>query len=462
MTLETNLRGRLRNTRLPLSHGLMPLFEAVVNSIHSIEDAELPCSEGRIVVHIERDGQSELEGLDSYDPSAITGFRIQDNGIGFNENNISSFKTLDSDYKEQRGGRGVGRLLWLKAFRKVHIDSIFYGDNEKLFRRSFSFDIDGVKGEDKFYDVTEEAQRKTVIYLQDFVKRYRENVYKTALAIANSLLEHCLWYFARSSGAPAIWVNDNENSISLDQLYETYIVSSATSESFQIKGEDFRITHTKLRASSNRSHLIGLCASDRLVKEEKLSGKIPGLYGKIQDGESEFIYVGYVGSKYLDEKVRSERTDFDISENSQPLFQEQEITLSDIREAVIDKASNYLNDYLDENKRLSEERIRSFVSHKAPKYRPILSRVPIDELAVDPAISDKELELTLHKELSNIESKMLAEGHDLMRPQAEDNFPDYSQRLRNYLQTAEDIKKSDLVNYVFHRKVILAGQCEVL
>ena len=31
--------------------------------------------------------------------------------------------------------------------------------------------------------------------------------------------------------------------------------------------------------------------------------------------ESEFIYVGYVGSKYLDEKVRSERTDFDISEN---------------------------------------------------------------------------------------------------------------------------------------------------
>ena len=35
MSLQTNLKGRLRNTSLPKSHGLMPVFEAVVNSIHS-------------------------------------------------------------------------------------------------------------------------------------------------------------------------------------------------------------------------------------------------------------------------------------------------------------------------------------------------------------------------------------------------------------------------------------------
>jgi hypothetical protein len=38
MSLQTNLKGRLRNTSLPKSHGLMPVFEAVVNSIHSIEE----------------------------------------------------------------------------------------------------------------------------------------------------------------------------------------------------------------------------------------------------------------------------------------------------------------------------------------------------------------------------------------------------------------------------------------
>jgi hypothetical protein len=455
MTLETNLLGRLRNTRLPLSHGLMPLFEAVVNSIHSIEDAEIPCKEGRIIVHIERDGQSELEGLDSYNPNAITSFRVQDNGVGFDEANIVSFRTLDSDHKESRGGRGVGRLLWLKAFRNVQIDSIFSTADGKLMKRSFSFDAYGVKDDEKVYEISERTEKKTIVHLKDFVKNYRDAVYKTVPTIANSLLEHCLWYFARSSGAPMISISDDETSIHLNQLYEEYMLSSATPETFSIKGQEFTITHTKLCASSNRSHLIGLCAADRLVKEEKLSGKIPGLYGKINDGESEFIYVGYVCSKYLDEKVRSERTDFDISENLPPLLKDQEISLSDIRDEVIDRASKYLNDYLNENRQLSEERVTSFVSHKAPRYRPILSRVSIDELAIDPSISDKDLELILHKNLSNIEAQMLADGHDLMKPQAEDSFPDYSQRLQEYLQTAEDIKKSDLVNYVFHRKVIL-------
>ena len=38
MSLHTNLQGRLRNTSLPKNHGLLPVFEAVVNSIHSLEE----------------------------------------------------------------------------------------------------------------------------------------------------------------------------------------------------------------------------------------------------------------------------------------------------------------------------------------------------------------------------------------------------------------------------------------
>lgn len=38
MSLNTSLKGRLRNANLPQSHALFPLFEAVVNSIHSIDE----------------------------------------------------------------------------------------------------------------------------------------------------------------------------------------------------------------------------------------------------------------------------------------------------------------------------------------------------------------------------------------------------------------------------------------
>ena len=54
MNITTNLPGRLRNTSLPRSHGLLPVFEAVVNSVHAIEEAQVSSEDGRIRVMIER------------------------------------------------------------------------------------------------------------------------------------------------------------------------------------------------------------------------------------------------------------------------------------------------------------------------------------------------------------------------------------------------------------------------
>lgn len=36
--MKLNLLGRVRNTRLSHSNSLLPLFEAVINSIHAIEE----------------------------------------------------------------------------------------------------------------------------------------------------------------------------------------------------------------------------------------------------------------------------------------------------------------------------------------------------------------------------------------------------------------------------------------
>lgn len=38
MNLQTSLSGRLRNTNLPKKSALFPLFEAIVNSIHAIDE----------------------------------------------------------------------------------------------------------------------------------------------------------------------------------------------------------------------------------------------------------------------------------------------------------------------------------------------------------------------------------------------------------------------------------------
>jgi hypothetical protein len=117
VSIETNLHGRLRNTALPTSNAMHPLLEAVGNSIHAIEDAQLSSSGGRITVQIVRDGQSLLDfsdGSKRRGPESkgdITGFRITDNGVGFTDENMESFLTLDSEYKASRGRTRCGTTL---------------------------------------------------------------------------------------------------------------------------------------------------------------------------------------------------------------------------------------------------------------------------------------------------------------------------------------------------------------
>ena len=60
MSIVTNLANRIKHTSLPKSAGLMPLFEAVVNSIHSIEEAGVDLANGNIVVEI-----FMVEGIDA-------------------------------------------------------------------------------------------------------------------------------------------------------------------------------------------------------------------------------------------------------------------------------------------------------------------------------------------------------------------------------------------------------------
>jgi hypothetical protein len=118
VALTTSLAGRVRNTNLPKSHSLLPLLEAVVNGLQAI-DVRLgdEVGQGRLRVTIERSGQVEFEfeppGPGRVALKPITGFVVEDNGVGFTPDNMKSFETLDTDYKASLGCRGVGRLLWL-------------------------------------------------------------------------------------------------------------------------------------------------------------------------------------------------------------------------------------------------------------------------------------------------------------------------------------------------------------
>jgi hypothetical protein len=463
MSMNTYLEGRLRNTPLSYSYGLLPLFEAVVNSIHAI--AEIPKSPkfiGVIEVEIIRSPQTVIQlksdgstkrGLQPL--PEIIGFKITDNGIGFHENNMLSFETLDSVYKAEQGCRGVGRLLWLKAFSNIEISSIFQNSEGAFKKRIFNFNAKQGIYNLKLSDAKEKDHSQTTVYLNSFGSQYSKQCPKTAKTIATSLLEHCLWYFVRPEGAPQIYIIDELERIDLNDIYEEYMFTSNYKEQINIQDEIFEVTHIRLKTGSAKPHYIAWCAASRVVNEENITSKIPGLHGKIKDPTGDFIYCCFVTSSFLDKHVRPERTTFDIPEHNDGLFSENELNFAKIRETILTSSAGYLSKYLKESRQAGLERVEKFVFQKAPKYRPILNRIPKENLSVDPNISDKDLDLVLHKQLAVIEGELLSEGHEVMRLADNEDLSQYQARLLEYLSKADDIKKSDLANYVFHRKTIL-------
>lgn len=458
--MPTNLGGRLRNTSLPLTGALLPLFEAVVNSIHAIEEAGTSTDAGRIAITILRKAKQEslyLDDAKKRGPDAredIVGFRIDDNGIGFNDENMESFRTLDSEHKVQKGCRGIGRLLWLKAFKQVRVEST-YRAGGTLRLRTFTFSAVGGVANEKDAATADGAAVNTSVYLDGFNARYRDYALKTPKTIADAIVEHCLWYFIRKDGAPVIELLDDGEVISLNDVFDAHMHSSAVSETIFIKERTFDLIHVRLRSNSLSAHAIAFCADNRLVTEEKLSGKLPGLHGKLTDADGEFVYSCYVSSDFLDECARPERTGFEIVDSVEGLLADTEIGLNDIREAVVERAKAQLAEHLEENLKRSKEKVARFVSTKAPRYRPILSRIPETELNVDPDISDKDLELALHKQFANIERELISEGHDILSQTQAPPDAQYREKLDSYLAKAEDIKKSDLASYVSHRRVII-------
>ena len=301
MNISTNLNGRLRNTSLPLSCGLLPLFEAVINSIHGLEEANIPTESGWIRVVIERDMVHSLFDTVEDNKSGrqplndITSFTVTDNGVGFNDDNFDAFLTLDTDHKIDKGGRGIGRLLWLKAFQRVDVASVFL-DGGVLRQRVFQFSTAGVTAE-AVTPAPTDATRQTTVSLRGFDAGYRAKTRKTAEAIAKAMLEHCLWNFVREGGCPRIVLEDDGEQIRLDEVFEQHMHSSAVRQRAILKDRPFDLLHVKLRTSAATRHAIAYCANNRLVLEEKLEGRVPGLHGNLDDEEGEFAYLCYVSSQ---------------------------------------------------------------------------------------------------------------------------------------------------------------------
>lgn len=366
-----NLKGQLNEVKLPEYKALWPLFETIVNSIQSIEEST-NSQNGQITILANRleDRQVNMDGNEELNP--FYEFQVIDNGEGFNSINYNSFLEAYSNLKVSKGCKGIGRFLWLKAFTKVNIESVYCEKNRWLKRR-FEFSADNGIEPEKNIEDSSISEYKTVVTLSNFILKYRKKAPLSLEALAKKVIEHCLPYFL-GDNCPHIVLRDNlGETYDLNKYFDSTIKDSLHRDEFEKDGNKFSLYHIRM-AEGAVKHELHFCASKREVKSYDLSQYITDLQKRIVTDEGEaFYYLGYLTGEYLDRNVNLNRTAFD--------FEEEDTLFASVSEReLIEIAKEYILAYLiDDLKKIKDAKrdfIDSYVQKEKPQYRYLLNRKP--------------------------------------------------------------------------------------
>lgn len=453
--MKIDVEGKVSNTTLAASKPLLPLYEAIVNSIQAIEDAGV--SDGRITIDVRRENQQVFEGED---PSirSVSGFDITDNGIGFNAENFISFNTSDTKFKAKRGGKGVGRFVWLVAFREVEVESV-YQDGKGFRKRTFQFVPTGEGVKDEVDEPTDSSAPRTTVRLLGLRERYAAHCPKRPETIAGHIAEHCLEFFIRGN-CPQIELNDeatDTTGLSLNRSFEKDMIEKSETTQIKVKDTDFYVTHVRLYASHDKEHQTHFCANERVVQSRKITGRLPNLTARLKDDTGkQFVYAAYVDSQVLDTTVSAERTTFAIDESAADLIP-SDIGWTDITQAVDEQSQKFLSPYTDPIREEKRRRIDAFVAQQAPMYRPILPYIDARIDRIDPNSDDDSLDLELYRAYHELDISTKEQGVTLLKEEAEaaDAFEGFTERLEAYFEKVTDLKAADLARYVCQRKAVL-------
>lgn len=276
--LRASLQGQLKQTHLPRWRPLQPLFEAIMNAYQAAQDIG---ERGEILVRIEREQSLPLGGT-----PPISGFIVSDNGSGFTDENMDSFNTTFSQYKEQRGGKGLGRFLYLKAFEEVSIDSVFH-DAEKGSNLSRTFNFDPVYDPARVSLPAPTSERVgTTVVLKGFLEPYRSEIPTEADKLARQICEHFI-LILMGANSPSVRLIDGTSNIDVNQVFETEFRGAAVHGAFTLHGRHFSVLGFKIREAHSARHRIIYCAHDRAVVSEALAKWLPNLSTRLVDDRTE-------------------------------------------------------------------------------------------------------------------------------------------------------------------------------
>ncbi|MGE0109049.1 MAG: ATP-binding protein [Bdellovibrionales bacterium] len=448
-TMKTDFVGRVRRLPEPrtTAEALQPLFEAVMNSIHSTQDKfdKQVAALGRIEVTIKK-GKNKS-------PLKII---VQDNGKGLDAENYNAFLTTDTEHKKiTRGGKGVGRLLWLSCFEEIEITSDFL-DNGHKQRRSFRFvlkDEEQIENE-ALEDVNpidnETGLNAVFIGLR---KAYAEKFPQRATYLFQHLLSHFLPVMVGNM-CPQISISYGEDSRTFPQDIQDYIKHK---EKTYVLHEGNKLTLEMLECdkvvSSNLqgSNFVHFIAHDRTVHSQPIDGKL-GLKAFSCENE-ERVFHALLSGEFLNTHVNQERTKFTF---------EDDVIEKIINDSCMAKIATFLDEPLKKVKKDQMQEISKIVGHY-----PSIEFDTLEELSkIVPAgeTRDDQLYGTLSIHRYRRDKKQRDKINAVVEKLRREPFKyeTFDGALKEASTAVIDTERRSLAEYVVRRKVLIDFLRELL
>lgn len=430
-TISSDFVGRIRNISLAPSpaNALVPLFETITNSIQAIEDrfGKDNISSGRINVLVIRNQNDDV----------IEGFEVSDNGVGMTPANLDSFSRSDSRLKIERGGKGVGRLLWLKVFESAHIESRYGVEGNDTLKFDFV-----LEEENQIRNISNTTRKDigTTVKLYPFKPSFRSVCPRKESTIQSKIIAHFLAYFVNMT-APKIVVIDND-SVDLFSVFTDFVKDDFIRD-FEIKYNDenidFRFNgfllpkHLSDDEKGNNAIFYG--ANGRSVVRVAIDNRI-GL--TTIDGS--YAFYAFISSAYLDMHVNQERTEFSWPDELR----------REVNRKAIGFSLEFLSTFIAQIREKQAEKINKLVNEHLRFLTVVENAQNFAETLQLSTQSEEDIYLELSRDALRKEKRIRSDYATAKKTKT-----DIDEDVKKY---AAEIKKesvASLAEYVYKRKLIL-------
>lgn len=445
-TLSPNIENRVRKLPKPstAAQGLLPLFEAVSNALFAIDDRVEAEGEIRGKIEVTVSDLSDMDGIQII---------VKDNGIGLDESRFEAFCEVDTDFKSEKGGKGVGRLYWLDAFSSAFVVSR-YKDADGPRTRAFSFElknseqVQNVSPAD--LDVSPDGLGTVVKFSGLRAESYRRQFPKRRDTFLRYFSAHFISDFLVGNG-PEVLVDLDGDLTQYPKAVSELVVGDAFKGSTE-EHEEFGVLqivgytcNAEASTGLDGTHQLHLLAHGRTVEPRKID-KLLGVLGISRNGDDDLAFHGCVSGPYLDQHVNEGRTAFNLKERK------------------LEELCRFCSEYV--KMHFIAEQIEKFEAARREDYRDFVQRYPIYGFADDDtqldrvpfaARSPEEFATGLVKYQIRRDEKRQADlEHAIKLLDGEDSVTkSFAETLANATREMQASERLALSQHVVRRKLVL-------